>query len=155
MSIASEIIRLQTAKASIKASIEAQGVTVPSTATLDDYPDLIDAISGGGGGAGLWTQKQVTVQSAISLGDGFSNLISNNIPSGVTFAIIINDSMDSSTYINNQLVSGVYDSANSLNNMFIRYRDGNYAVQSGGYGIWSNTYALTASQNDSYTLFYK
>lgn len=54
MSIASEITRLQTAKADIKAAIEGKGVTVPSEATLDDYADYIDEISGGGGGGIDW-----------------------------------------------------------------------------------------------------
>ena len=49
MSIASEITRLQQAKADIKTAIENKGVTVPSDATLDDYADLVDSISGGGG----------------------------------------------------------------------------------------------------------
>lgn len=53
MSIASEITRLQTAKADIKAAIEDKGVTVPSAATLDDYADYVSAISGGGGGGGV------------------------------------------------------------------------------------------------------
>ena len=49
MSIASEISRLQGAKAGIKDAIEAQGVTVLSSAKLDDYPAYISQISGGGG----------------------------------------------------------------------------------------------------------
>ena len=49
MSIASEIERLQTAKDDLKTSIENKGVTVPEGATLDDYPALVDSISGGGG----------------------------------------------------------------------------------------------------------
>lgn len=49
MSIASEITRLQSAKADLKTAIEGKGVTVPSDATLDDYADLVDSISGGGG----------------------------------------------------------------------------------------------------------
>ena len=48
MSIASEISRLQQAKATLKTSIESKGVTVSSSATLDDYPDYVDAISQGG-----------------------------------------------------------------------------------------------------------
>lgn len=55
MSIASEITRLQQAKADIKTAIEGKGVTVPSSATLDDYADLVDSISGGGGGN--WEQQ--------------------------------------------------------------------------------------------------
>lgn len=48
MSIATEISRLQTAKADIKTAIEAKGVTVPSSAKLDDFDTYIAQISGGG-----------------------------------------------------------------------------------------------------------
>ena len=44
MSVASEITRLQTAKADIKASIEAKGITVSNSLTIDEYPVLIDSI---------------------------------------------------------------------------------------------------------------
>lgn len=44
MSIASEIIRLQNAKASLKTVIESKGIKVPSSATLDAYPALVDKI---------------------------------------------------------------------------------------------------------------
>ena len=49
MSIATEITRLQGAKASLKTSIENKGVTVPSNALLDTYSTLVDAIPQGGG----------------------------------------------------------------------------------------------------------
>lgn len=52
MSIASEISRLQTAKADLKTAIEGKGVTVPSNTKLDGYADLVDAIEQGGGGGG-------------------------------------------------------------------------------------------------------
>lgn len=52
MSIASEITRLQTAKADIKFSIENKGVTVPSNASIDTYYDYIDQIQTGGGAGG-------------------------------------------------------------------------------------------------------
>lgn len=47
MSIASEITRLQNAKASIKTSIENKGVTVPAATKLDGYSALIDSIQTG------------------------------------------------------------------------------------------------------------
>lgn len=47
MSIASEITRLQTAKANLKTAIEGKGVSVPSSAKLDAYPALVESISGG------------------------------------------------------------------------------------------------------------
>lgn len=48
MSIATEITRLQNAKASIKTSIENKGVTVPPATKLDGYSTLIDSIQSGG-----------------------------------------------------------------------------------------------------------
>lgn len=44
MSIATEISRLTSAKAALKTAIEGKGVTVSSSAKLDDYADLVDAI---------------------------------------------------------------------------------------------------------------
>lgn len=49
MSIASEITRLQGAKADLKTSIEAKGVAVPSATLISGYAALVDQISGGGG----------------------------------------------------------------------------------------------------------
>lgn len=51
MAISDEITRLQQAKAALKTSIEGKGVTVSSSATLDDYADLVDSIEAGGGGS--------------------------------------------------------------------------------------------------------
>lgn len=50
MSIATQIQRLTNAKASIKASLEAKGATVPSSTTLDGYAAIIDNLPTGGGG---------------------------------------------------------------------------------------------------------
>lgn len=47
MSIATEITRLQTAKADIKTAIEAKGVTVPSNASIDTYDNYIAQIQTG------------------------------------------------------------------------------------------------------------
>jgi hypothetical protein len=49
MSVADEILRLQQAKSDLATSIAAKGVTVPASATLDDYPALVDNIQQGGG----------------------------------------------------------------------------------------------------------
>ena len=48
MTIASEITRLQWAKADIKTAIEWKWVTVPSSAKLDSYDDYIDQIQSWG-----------------------------------------------------------------------------------------------------------
>ena len=69
MSIASEITRLQTAKADIKTAIEAKGVTVPSNATLDTYDDYVAQISGGGGDNGKLKSMVDGSISAITTSD--------------------------------------------------------------------------------------
>jgi len=67
MSIANEITRLQNAKADIKDSIEAKGVTVPSNASIDTYNEYIDQIpSGGAGGPDFTTELKVSNQYASS-----------------------------------------------------------------------------------------
>ena len=72
MSIASEIIRLQTAKANIKSAIEDKGVDVPASATLDTYDEYISGITTGGG------------SSANEIGLVQRTLTSYDIPSGTT-----------------------------------------------------------------------
>ena len=42
MSIATELQRIQQAKADIKAAIESKGVTVPSGLTIDGYAQIIN-----------------------------------------------------------------------------------------------------------------
>lgn len=98
MSIATEISRIQSAKADIKTAIEAKGVTVPSSATIDTYDDYVSQISGGGGTSyeteliGIIDRKisgSLTIPSeATSIGDyafyGCSGLTSVDIPSGIT-----------------------------------------------------------------------
>ena len=49
MSIATQIQRLQSAKAALATSIENKGVTVPSSTKLDGYAALVDQIQQGGG----------------------------------------------------------------------------------------------------------
>lgn len=70
MSIASEITRLQGAKASIKSAIEAKGVTVPSNALLDSFATYIAQISGGSTGlvyeTGTYTPAEDIARPEIS-----------------------------------------------------------------------------------------
>lgn len=49
MSISTEISRIQGAKANLKTSIEAKGVTVPSSTLISGYANLVDQISSGSG----------------------------------------------------------------------------------------------------------
>lgn len=50
MSIASDVTRIESAKAAIKAAIEGKGVTVPDATLLDGMAALIESIEAGGGG---------------------------------------------------------------------------------------------------------
>lgn len=132
----------------------ANEVTGGSDTTLSDAVHTL--ANGYGGGSGAWKQKQVTVENAISLGGGFGDLISSNLPSGKTFCIIVKENRSTTSLINNQLIEGTYDTVNSSLNSIARYRNNGYAFVAGaGYNVWTDTYALTASVGDIYTLFYQ
>lgn len=94
MAISDELTRIQTAKADIKASIEAKGVTVPSNATIDAYPTYVSQITSGGG---LDTNiknyiegrtKKLVIPDGITrvyyAFSGCNNITSVTIPSSVT-----------------------------------------------------------------------
>lgn len=59
MSIATDLTRLQTAKADLKTAIEGKGVTVPSATKIDGYADLVESIETGGGGTVEPEEKDV------------------------------------------------------------------------------------------------
>lgn len=80
MSVASEIARLQQAKADLKTAIEGKGVTVPSNALLDDYADLVDAIQQGS--APVLQSKSVnptTSQQTVTPDSGYDGLSSVSV----------------------------------------------------------------------------
>lgn len=89
MSIASEITRLQTAKADIKSSIEAKGVTVPSNASIDTYDTYIDQIptGGGAGGPDFTTQAKVANQYFSYFSQSSSNSYQVTMSNGPEFKI--------------------------------------------------------------------
>ena len=96
MSVATEIQRLQTAKADIKTAIENKGVQVPSNALLSTYNIYINQIvTGGGGGSsdlGAFIDRSITSvtipTNITTIGDyAFSSchgLTSIVIPSNIT-----------------------------------------------------------------------
>ncbi len=97
MSIAAEISRIQSAKADIKTAIEAKGVTVPSSATIDTYDDYVSQISSGGSSEDTETligliernKVHITIPSGTtSIGDyafiHYNALTSVTIPNSVT-----------------------------------------------------------------------
>ena len=76
--IAENLSRIQSAKADIKSAIEAKGVTVPSSATIDTYDDYVSQISGGGGGIPMPSNLSAAILNNYGL------LTSAAIKSGVT-----------------------------------------------------------------------
>lgn len=67
MTIASEITRLQWAKANARTSIQNKWVTVPSSAKLDTYHTYIDQIDTGGGVPWIiWTSIQRSAKKELS-----------------------------------------------------------------------------------------
>ena len=101
MSIATELTRIQQAKADIKTAIEAKGVTVPSSATIDTYDDYVSQISGGGGGDTTTLEKLID-----------RSITSIDIPSGFTsignYAFADCDSLSSITIPNSVTSIGAY-----------------------------------------------
>lgn len=93
MSIASEITRLQNAKAAIKAAIEGKGVTVPAATKFDGMAPLIEAIEAGGGGG-------ITTGVYIPTSTGTDHVITHGL--GVVpklFAIYAGDYVSSGSYV--------------------------------------------------------
>ena len=98
MSVASEIQRIQSAKADLRTAIQAKGVTVPSSAKLDDYDTYVAAISSSPSlqsktvapstsqqtvtpDSGYQGLSQVTVSAVTSAID--ADIVAGNIKSGV------------------------------------------------------------------------
>jgi hypothetical protein len=66
MSIQTEIVRLENAKAAIKTAIEGKGVSVPETALMDGYGEFIESIQASGGiysGEVLFSGNSVTMET--------------------------------------------------------------------------------------------
>ena len=103
--IAENLSRIQSAKADIKTAIEAKGVTVPSSATIDTYSTYVSQISGGGCGIPMPSNL-----SAATFND-YGLLTSAAIKSGVT-------SIGDRTfyYCTNLTSIGISDSVTSIGN---------------------------------------
>ena len=144
MSVQSELTRLETAKAAIKAAIEGKGVTVPAGTLLDGMASLIESIeAGGGGGSGTgsgYATGIYTVASEITIGTNKSKAL--KIDTGLSevniFAFIQNLKVSSPS--NYELLSGIWV-----------YNNGDY------YGIRyhkesaSNSARFASNLNNQYT----
>lgn len=86
MSIATQISRLQTAKADIKTSIQNKGVTVPADAKLDVYDTYVDAIEVGGGNE--WTPPSDWIDIT-SVNNNEINLLVCDLNLAVAFSVAV------------------------------------------------------------------
>lgn len=113
MSVATELTRIQGAKADLKTSIESKGVTVPSSALIDEYADYVDAIQTGGGGD---TAMKENVQGTLT-----SYTIPNDVTSIRDYAFAHLDSLTSVTISNSVTTIGNYafSSCTSLTSVII------------------------------------
>lgn len=97
MSVATELTRIQSAKAALKTSIRNKGVSVSDDALISAYPALVDAIETGGGGDSDAVIRDliegditsITIPSGTTrikghMFEGNTNLTSVSIPDGVT-----------------------------------------------------------------------
>lgn len=103
MSIESEITRIKQAKENIKTSITNKGVTVPNTATLDEYSRLIDSIESGGSS---------TSSTSLKYGGGNPVLISSaervfNLANDTKYNSIVVSSSPQEILSSFNLISGV------------------------------------------------
>ena len=122
MSIATEITRLQGAKADLKTAIEAKGVTVPSSAKIDEYDTYVSQIPSGGGDSEL-----VVTLSGSNID---RNLLKSPIPSVSTMSkVVIGKKIYMFGYLdtNNQNVVCKYDyETNQFTTLSATFEDNYY-----------------------------
>lgn len=109
MSIASEITRLQGAKADIKSAIEAKGVTVPSSAKLDTYDDYIAQITSGADVSGV-----TATASDVITGKDFVNSSGTLVHGSMTNRGAVSGSIDGLTTTSYTIQSGYHNGSGTV-----------------------------------------
>lgn len=145
MSIATEISRLQNAKADLKTAIESKGVTVPSNSTLDDYADLVDAISGGG-----YSDIEIkTISTQVTNARALFDALVPSLEANKTYVIAEYELQDQTLYnaINFMLVHTDATGAMVSPTTGIRHRNGAYTT----IGV-ANNYDAAITIGDKYSV---
>ena len=121
MSIATEIQRLQNAKADIKSAIENKGVTV-GDGLIDTYAELISQIASGGSNVGYKT-SEVKITSSITNANALFDIIFENIDLNHNCVAYLSYPQETN-YIYNQVT---FLSNTDGVRRGVRYRDGVYS----------------------------
>lgn len=137
MSIADDLTRIQGAKADLKTAIEAKGVTVPSSALIDDYPDYVDAIQQGS--TLTPTAGDYPVVGDGNLGSGGSNLTSTGV--SVTIPVTGTYRFKWCAFRRNNSTSYSWSSR------LYRTRNGQTTAIGTENSTWTSTYLQTNSQD--------
>lgn len=137
MSIATEIQRIQGAKADIKTAIQSKGVTVPASAKIDAYPDYVEAIQTGT--VLVPTAGDYPVVSNGGLGGGGSALTSTGI--SVTIPVAGTYRFKWCAFRRNNSTSYSWGSR------LYRTRNGQTDAIGTENKTWTNTYIQTNSQD--------
>lgn len=143
MSIASEISRLQTAKANIKTEIEAKGVTVPSSTTLDGYATLIGNIQTGSSATVATTTATVGSSNASSLAftvSGQPKMFAVQLELSSSGSYLQNTST-STYYVSSVIGDGVGSGASVYTNSYRYNSSGTRAARMYYYTTGSATYS--------------
>lgn len=161
MSIASELTRIQGAKADIKAAIEAKGVTVPSSALIDDYADYVDAIQQGSATVATTTTAVggSNVSSLAFTVSGKPKMFAVQLSLASSGSYLTNSS--TSTYLVSAVISdgtNVYTTDNRYNSSGTRaareyyYTNGSFSYSNGTLTVNAGTGSFAANQ--TYRLIY-
>lgn len=144
MSIATEIQRLQTAKADIKSAIEEKGVTV-GDGTIDTYATLISQITGGGGSDSNvgYKTSEVKITSNVTNAKALFDIIFKDADLAHNLVAYLTHPQETD-YIYNQIT---FLSNTDGVKRGVRYRDGVYSIIE----IAAN-YDVAVTIGDTYTV---
>jgi len=157
MSVQTQIDRLASAKAAIKAAIEGKGVTVPAGTLLDGMASLIESIeAGGGGGANNVSFGTYTMTSETSHPIKVEHALGTT-PAALIF-VYIGLTTDISAKYDDALVAHIIPNKNSESYRWMYYRsrftDGNLSARATS-NLWStgttnNNFDRVNNINDQY-----
>ena len=166
MSIATEITRLTSAKAALKAAIEGKGVTVPASTTLDGYAALVGNIPTGSSATVATATQAVGSSNASSLAftvSGQPKMFAVQLSLSSSGSYLQNTST-STYYVSSVIGDGVGNGANVYTTCY-RYNSSGtraareYYYTTGSVSYSNGTLTVTAGNgsfaaNQTYRLIY-